>query len=109
MRYVTLEDALPGMRLEYGLLDSVGRTLIGSGCEITSEYIERLKLYGFDGIYINDELSEGIEVEPVISVKLRTRGLDCVRRMDLDGCKIVASEMVKQIMEKGTFSLDMTD
>ena len=109
MRYVTLEDALPGMRLEYGLLDSVGRTLIGSGCEITSEYIERLKLYGFDGIYINDELSEGIEVEPVISVKLRTRGLDCVRRMDLDVCKIVASEMVKQIMEKGTFSLDMTD
>lgn len=109
MRYVTLEDAEPGMRLEYGLLDSVGRTLIGSGCEITNEYIEKLKLYGFDGIYISDELSDGIKLEPIISVKLRTKGLECVRRMDIDGCKSVATEVVAQILEKGSLSLDMTD
>ena len=28
MRYVKLEEARPGMRLAYGLFDSLGRTLI---------------------------------------------------------------------------------
>lgn len=76
---------------------------------LTTEYIEKLKEYGFDGMYINDELSDGIEIEPIISTALRSKGLSCVRRLDVDGCKQVAMDIVREIMEKGVLSLDMTD
>ena len=42
MRYVKLEEARPGMRLAYGLFDSLGRTLISEGTLLTSGYIQRL-------------------------------------------------------------------
>lgn len=109
MRYVTLREAKPGMRLAYDLYDSFGRTLVGSSCELTPTYIEKLYQYGFDGIYIEDQLSADIEVETVISPELRQKGLVCIRECDIDGCHNIARNMVEEIMERGTVSLDMTD
>ena len=109
MRYVTLREAKPGMRLAYDLYDSFGRTLVGSSCELTTAYIEKLYQYGFDGIYIEDQLSADIEVETVISPELRQKGLVCIRECDIDGCHNIARNMVEEIMERGTVSLDMTD
>ena len=63
MRYVPLREAEPGMVLAADLYDSVGRTLIGCHCELTESYLEKLEAYGFDGIYIEDKLSEGITIE----------------------------------------------
>lgn len=109
MRYVALRDAKPGMRLAYDLYDSFGRTLVGCNCILTATYIEKLHGYGFDGIYIEDEISKDIKVESVISPQLRNEGLVCVREGDIDGCKAVAKRMVKEILERGILSLDMTD
>lgn len=109
MRYVLLRNARPGMRLAYDLYDSFGRTLVGSSCGLTESYIQKLREYGFDGVYIEDELSTGIEVESVISPQLRSNGLVCVREKNIDGCKDVAKRMVEEILEKGILSLDLTD
>lgn len=109
MRYVALRDAKPGMRLAYDLYDSFGRTLVGCNCELTAHYIEKLYEYGFDGIYIDDEISRDINVESVISPQLRAEGLICVRGGDIDGCKEVAKHMVEDVLERGILSLDMTD
>lgn len=109
MRYVSLKDARPGMRLANDLYDSFGRTLIGSDGILTETYIEKLVNYGFDGVYIADEISEDIDIESVISPQLRTEGLACIRKQDIDGCKNMAKRMVEQIMSKSTLSLDMTD
>lgn len=109
MRYIPLREARPGMRLAYELYDSLGRTLIGSNSELTDSYIEKLEGYGFDGIYINDELSEGIEIESVITPKLRIEGLTCIRQHNIDGCYEVAKRMVDEILSKESLSLDLTD
>ena len=61
------------------------------------------------GVYINDDLSEDIELEPVISPDLRTEGLVTVRNSDVDGCKEVAKKIVSQVLHKGVLSLDLTD
>ena len=50
MRFVSIEDARPGMCLSYDLYDSMGRTMVGSGCELTASYINKLNEYGFSGI-----------------------------------------------------------
>lgn len=109
MRYITLKQAEPGMRLANDLYDSYGRTLIGANGELTEAYIQKLKNYGFDGVYILDELSEGIQVPAVISPKLRSQGMECIRICNIDGCENVAEKMVDEIMSNGSLSLDMAD
>ena len=109
MRYVSLKQARPGMRLGYDIYDSMGRTLAGANTLVTENYIQRLKELGFDGIYIRDELTEDIEIEPAISPQLRTAGVICVREQNIDGCKEVAKRMVEEILSKGSCSLDMED
>lgn len=92
MRYMKMNDARPGMRLAYNMYDADGHTLICSGSILSAFYIKRLGEYGFDGVYINDELSEDIQIEPIITPELRTEGLFNVRNSDVDGCKGVAKK-----------------
>ncbi|MCR4830547.1 MAG: response regulator [Pseudobutyrivibrio sp.] len=109
MRYIRMSQITPGMKLGTEIFDSYGRVLLGGKAELTEDYISRLKYLGFDGLYISDELSADISVEPIISPFLRGKGIDCVRRQDIDGCKQIAKEMVAEIIDKGPISIDMTD
>ena len=109
MRYIRMSQITPGMKLGSEVYDSFGRVLLGGKAELTQEYIDRLTSLGFDGLYISDELSADITVEPIISPFLRGRGIDCVRKQDIDGCKVIAKEMVAEILDKGPISIDMTD
>lgn len=83
MRFVSIEDARPGMCLAYDLYDSMGRTMVGSGCELTASYINKLNEYGFSGIYIEDEQSKDIYIEATIPEKLRQEGFKCVQENDI--------------------------
>lgn len=109
MRYIPIKDAKPGMCLAYDLFDSSGRTLVGVNGVLIDKYITRLEEYGFDGIYIQDEISEGIEVETAISPKLRTEGILCVREKNIDKCKEIAAQIVEELLSKRTIPLDMMD
>ena len=109
MRYVSLKDAEPGMNLAYDLYDSYGRTLISSNAKLTRAYIAKLEKLGFDGVYIQDVLSQDIEIEPVITPELRAEGLASVRTQNIDKCQDVAKDIVEQIASKGKLSLDLTD
>lgn len=109
MRYIKMKDARPGMCLAYNMYDADGHTLICSGSMLSQFYIKKLNEYGFDGVYINDELSKDIRIEPVISPDLRTEGMINVRSSNVDGCKGVAKKIVDQVLNKGALSLDLTD
>ncbi len=109
MRYIKIEDAKPGMCLAYNMYDTDGHTLICSGSVLSEFYIRRLNDYGFDGVYITDELSEDIEIQPVITPELRAEGLVGVRESNIDGCKGVAKKIVEQVLDRGVLSLDLTD
>lgn len=109
MRFVNLDDVEPGMKLGADIYDAYGRILLGSRAELTSDYLRRLKELGFDGLYISDELSKDIHIEPIISPHLKSKGIECVRNQDIDGCRSVAKEMVEEMIAKGSISLDMTD
>ncbi len=109
MRYVKLEDTRPGMQLAYGLYDSSGRTLVSQNALLTQNYIDKLKEYGFGGVYITDELSKDIHVEATITPALRTEGLMCVRESNIDKCQKIASKIVEEILTRGKLTLDLTD
>lgn len=80
MRYIALTEAKAGMQLATSLYDSNGRTLVGSHILLTDNYIEKLIEYGYAGIYIEDELTQDIEVEDAISPQLRAEGMDCIEK-----------------------------
>ena len=109
MRYIPLAKATPGMILGQEILDSSGRILVGRGHELTEAYIAKLRRQGFDGIYIEDAMSEGIVIEPVIPAKLRMRGLEGVKERNVEQCKDVSRQIVREIVKGGLLSLDMTD
>lgn len=109
MRYVKISETQPGMQLAYGLFDSTGRILVSDGAILTQNYIDKLSAFGFDGVYITDELSKDIQVETTISPALRTQGLMCVRESNIDKCQKVASKIVAEILTKGKLTLDLTD
>lgn len=109
MRYVSTQKLEAGMRLGADIYDAYGRILLGSKAELNDEYIARLIQLGFDGVYIADDLSADIIIDPIISPTLRGRGVNCVRNQDIDGCLLVAKDMVAEILAKGVISLDMAD
>ena len=109
MRYVLIEQVQPGMESTGSLYDYYGSVIISPKTKLTEEDIQRIKEFGYHGIYINDRLSEDIDVEDVISPTLRAEGLSCVRARDIDGCKKVAQRIVDQIASRSEVSLDVTD
>ncbi|MGN0412475.1 MAG: HD domain-containing phosphohydrolase [Lachnospiraceae bacterium] len=109
MRYITLDKAKPGMKLAQDLFDSFGRTLISSKAELTDYFLQKLEEYGFCGIYIEDELSEGICIEPVISPQLRQEAMNSIRKCDIDRCMSIARRIVEDMSSLGTFTLELND
>lgn len=97
------------MVLAKGVYDSFGRMLLAKGNTLTEEYIYKLRERGYTGFYIEDEYSEGIEVEETISVELRNRSVEALRRNDIDASLEAAKDIVSQILANGTVSLDMVD
>lgn len=109
MRYVDIKHAEPGMRPAKTLFDSMGRVLVTSNVELNESSIQKLWEYGFEGIYIADELSADIEIDYVISPALRSEGLACVREQNIDACLNIARKIVEEILERETLMLDLTD
>lgn len=109
MRYITIDKAESGMTLAKALFDSEDRVLVGRGIMLTQDYIEKLEKRGFGGFYIEDELSKDIHIEETISLELRSRAAKCLRELDIDATIDVAKEIVRQLQEAATLSLDMID
>ena len=76
---------------------------------LTQDYINRLIERGFPGCYVEDELSNGIEIEEVVSQELRNEGVDALRRGDIDAAIDVARQIADQLINSSVVSLDMID
>lgn len=84
MRRVNINYVRPGMRLACPIFTSDGSVLLGCGVELTQRYIDRLKERGISNIYIDDELSEGIEVKDVISDETRIKAKKIIKNVAFD-------------------------
>lgn len=109
MRYISVKEAEPGMQLAYDLFDSFGRTLISANTALTPKSLEKVKKLGIDGVYIEDKLAQGIDIDGIISPLLKSKGMACVKDADVNGCKDVANSIVDSLLSKNHVSLDLTD
>jgi HD-GYP domain-containing protein (c-di-GMP phosphodiesterase class II) len=81
MRYVALRQLTKGMILAKPLYNQMGNTLLREGSPITDNIIKKLESMNYPGLYINDALSEGIEVKDVISDDIRRNASLAVGRL----------------------------
>ncbi len=109
MRYLQIELAKPGMKLGHDVLDTQNRILVSQDAILTEQYISRLMELGVPAIYIDDEYSKGIDIQPPISPVLRSEGLTAVKSMNIDNCRLVAKRIVEEMLDNGFHSLDMQD
>lgn len=109
MRYVAIEKARANMVLAKPLYDSINRVLLASGTIMTREYIKKLKYRGLAGFYVEDELAKDIEVRDIVTQELRNKGVDALRRGNIDACMKVANKIVEQILSGPPIKIDMID
>jgi HD-GYP domain-containing protein (c-di-GMP phosphodiesterase class II) len=90
MRKIHIGAAAPGVKTAKAVYNSEGRVLLTSGIVLQDKYLDRLRLNGITEVYIDDEISNGIDVLDVVC----------------DQTRLEAKQVVKGIME--SYSLSQT-
>lgn len=109
MRYVLAKDIKPGMVLAQELTDPNGRVLAEENSKLSEFAVNRLIRDGYDGIYIQDDLSADIRIEGPIRANLRIMAMACVQKRDIDACKKASDEIVENLWGKKEVSMDLSD
>ena len=69
------------MALGQDIYDGAGRLLLAKHLLLSEEYISNLEFLGFPGIYIDDEFTQGIEIQQVLNPQVRSQALKVVHDM----------------------------
>jgi len=109
MRYIDINRVKPGMMIANDVLDSYNRILVAKNTLLTDSYINHLKNRGIMALYIDDEYSKGIDIEPSISPILRSKALSAVRNKDIDACRNVAKMIVEEMLANGFHEINLQD
>lgn len=78
MRLVKIDKWKPGMKLGKPIMNNNGKILLAKGVELIDRLIPRLKKYNVTTLYIDDEVSEGIDIVESIPEALRMEALHTI-------------------------------
>lgn len=78
MRLVSLNNCQPGIKVGKTIYHENGIILLAKGTELTDHLIRRLKEFNIYTIYIEDEISEGIEIVESIPEELRIEAINVI-------------------------------
>ncbi len=93
MRYVPIQSIKEGSILKKSVYGHNGHILLKEGVVLDSYYIQKLNNVGINGVYIEDELSKGIEVKSVISEELRHKAVLSVQKTFIYAQKSSSSDL----------------
>lgn len=84
MRFVHIDSIKEGMKLAKPLLGKNDELLLNKGVVLFSSYVSKIKQQGYNGIYIEDELSKEIEIPDIIDEKIRFEAVRSVKNVFLN-------------------------
>lgn len=100
MRYITIRQIKTGMILGQDIYDGTGKLLLAKHQVLKKEHIANLENFGYPGLYIDDEFTQGIEAEEMIKPQLKQRALELVHDLFIsDEHKEDAAEQEWRIRE----------
>lgn len=125
MRFVPVLGLVEGMVCGKNLYDVNHQLLLRKGSTVQKGYIDRIGELGYQGIYIDDEISSDIEIRDVISDELRMSAIKAVKDIciyaekpkaakgQLDGkianTKLLIANIVEQILENKDTMVNLID
>lgn len=123
MRFVPVNCLRPGQLLASDLVIGDNRTMLRRGVELSPQAISRLRALGFQGVYIDDEISRDIQVVSVISdqvksaVNSKLRDLYCSAQnkwnkktdLHLNGLDATMADLVDEILNHRHMLVSIVD
>jgi HD-GYP domain-containing protein (c-di-GMP phosphodiesterase class II) len=117
---------MEGMTVGKSLYDINHKLLLSKGNVISRTYIDRILLLGYQGIYIDDELSADIEVKDVIRDELRMKAIQSLKdafiytdvesvggqkqlKQKMDVTKMMITNIVEDILENRDTMVNLID
>ncbi|MCR5692085.1 MAG: HD-GYP domain-containing protein [Eubacterium sp.] len=107
MRYITMDQARPQMIVGKSVYNEAGQILVNYRVSLTENLIERMKEKHLQGLYIIDDLSEDIDVEPLVSDGLEMRATKVLHQMDIDAAMSVASDIADELLGQGDINVNL--
>ena len=97
MRYISMDQAKPGMIVGKSVFNEEGKILVNYKVCLTEKLIGQMKEKKLQGLYISDELSKDINIEPLVSEELEQRATQVLHDMDIDAALEVASDITEEL------------
>ena len=123
MRYVPTGCLREGMMLAKNLYGINNSLVLAQGQRLTAKYIEKLYHLGYQGVYIDDDLTRDIEIVNVIKDELRQKTVATVRNVfihstsgdrkglekSFDQTRESVSKMIDEILSNKNLMVNMVD
>jgi HD-GYP domain-containing protein (c-di-GMP phosphodiesterase class II) len=119
LRQLSISRLKQGDVLGRAIYANDGRVLLGKGITLTSSYIERLRELGISIVYIDDEETEDIVINDVVSEEHRREAMAALEYSvqaiqvgkDFDGFRVkeAVNNIIKDILFKKEIFITLTD
>ena len=109
MRYMTLKNLKVGMKMAKPLIDENGNILLKEGNLLSSAVYNRIQKMDVQGLYVNDEISAGIEVEDLIRYNLKSDALKALLGKNVQKSIALAKEIVSDLRERSSLQVNLID
>ncbi|HWR39018.1 MAG TPA: HD-GYP domain-containing protein [Patescibacteria group bacterium] len=119
MRRCALQDIRAGMKLARPIYSPDGTILLSAGMELRSSYIERLNVLDISHVYIEDELTQDIDIPDVVDESVRREVVTAARSIiehsrvgkgiDAERAKKTANMLVDELSSNRGTLVNFTD
>lgn len=109
MRYLPINQVPENSILAMPVYNDRGNVFLNANCVLKRAYLERLKEYGFAGLYIYDDISDTVVVKQLLSEELRIATVRALKTLNLDACRIMAHSIVDELLNHPDISVEMVN
>lgn len=109
MRFIATNHLRPGYKLAADLTYGKGRVLLRKGKLLTASLIRKVSYLGYQGLYIEDELSEGLDITDVISSDLRMKASIELQNLFYNVEHNISTNAKRQIRSVQSLARDIVD
>ncbi len=96
MRRINIDSIKKGAKLARTIFSSDGGVLLAEGMTLDERYIEILRNRGISEVYLEDEISSGVQVEDAVTEETRNEAVVLVKKI-MTGCKFISSPEIEVV------------
>lgn len=119
MRRVSVDSIPVGVRLARTIFSSDGGVLLEKGVELRDSYVQLLKKRGISEVYVEDDISQGIQVNDVIRDETRNEAVVLVKKMmtgynfslteDVEKVKAMVNKIIDELINNKDILYNLTE